>query len=134
MSDFKSSRVSARDDVWIKSACCICFSNCAIRVHRVDGVVVSIEGNPDCPTSLGGLCPKGASGMMLLYDPNRVNVPLKRTNPEKGIGVDPKWVEIGWDEALDTITEKLRKTRAEDPRKLLAISSCLLYTSPSPRD
>jgi molybdopterin-containing oxidoreductase family molybdopterin binding subunit len=60
---------------------------------------------------------------MLLYDPNRVNVPLKRTNPEKGIGVDPKWVEISWDEALDIMTEKLKKIKAEDPRKLLAITS-----------
>jgi len=88
--------------------------------------VVNIEGNPECPSSLGGLCPRGAAGMMLLYDPNRVNVPLKRTNPEKGIGVDPKWVEISWDEAMDIITERLMKLRADDPRKLMAISSVLL--------
>ena len=112
-----------KDGVWIKSACSMCFSQCAIRVNRVDGVVVKIEGNPDCPTSRGGLCAKGASGIMLLYDPNRVNVPLKRTNPEKGIGIDPKWVEISWEEALNTITEKLRKIRADDPRKLLAINT-----------
>ena len=114
-----------KEDLWIKSTCSMCFSMCAIRVHRVDGVVVNIEGNPDCPTSRGGICPKGASGLMLLYDPNRVNVPLKRTNPRKGIGVDPQWVEISWDEALATITEKLRKIKAEDPRKLLAISSII---------
>lgn len=114
-----------KEDVWIKSACGICFSNCAIKVHRVDGVVMKIEGNPDCPTSRGGICPRGASGIMLLYDPNRVNVPLKRTNPEKGIGVDPKWVEISWDEALDTVTEKLKKIKAEDPRKLMSITSVI---------
>jgi len=74
------------EDVWIKTTCSICFSMCAIRVHRVNGVVVQIKGNADSPTSRGGICAKGASGMMLLYDPNRVNVPLKRTNPEKGIG------------------------------------------------
>ncbi|MFH1651233.1 MAG: molybdopterin-dependent oxidoreductase [Chloroflexota bacterium] len=118
--------VSIKEDVWIKSTCNICFSMCAIRVHRVDGVVVEIEGNPDCPTTRGGLCPRGASGIMLLYDPNRVNVPLKRTNSEKGIGIDPQWVEITWDEALDTITEKLRKIKADDPRKLLGISSVIV--------
>ncbi|MFC2071157.1 molybdopterin-dependent oxidoreductase [Chloroflexota bacterium] len=119
-----------KEDVWIKTSCNICFSNCAIRVHRVDGRVVKTEGNPDCPTSLGGICPRGASGLMLLYDPNRVNVPLKRTNPEKGIGVDPKWMEITWDEALDTITEKLKKIKAEDPRKLLGGGTVILNTSP----
>ena len=123
MGNRTSNRAVVKEDVWIKSTCSICFSNCAIRVHRVDGRVVEIEGNPDCPTSRGGLCARGASGIMLLYDPNRVNAPLKRTNPRKGIGVDPKWVEISWEEALDTITEKLRKVRADDPRKLLAILS-----------
>ena len=49
---------AVKEDVWIKTSCNICFSMCAIRVHRVDGVVVGIEGNPDCPTSLGGLCPR----------------------------------------------------------------------------
>ena len=123
---------TVKEDVWIKSTCNICFSNCAIRVHRVDGVVVKIEGNPDCPTSRGGICPRGASGIMLLYDPNRVNVPLKRTNPEKGIGVDPKWVEISWDEALDTITEKLKKIKADDPRKLLTLRHGHPDESPGP--
>lgn len=108
-----------KEDVWIKTTCSMCFSFCAIRVHRVDGVVVQIEGNPDSPTSQGGICPKGASGIMLLYDPNRLNVPMKRTNPQKGIGIDPKWEEITWDEALDTITERLRKLKEDDPRKLL---------------
>ena len=32
--------------------------------------------------------------MMLLYDPNRINVPLRRTNPEMEVGVDPMWKEI----------------------------------------
>ena len=124
-----SNRDTVKEDVWIKSACSICFNNCAIRVHRVDGRVVKIEGNPDCPTSRGGICAKGASGIMLLYDPNRVNFPLKRTNPEKGIGVDPKWVEISWDEALDTITEKLKKIKADDPRKLLTATTVVLNPS-----
>ena len=34
------------------------------------------------------------------------------------MGVDPKWVEISWDEALDTIAEKLKKIRGADTIKL----------------
>lgn len=108
----------ARDDVWIPSACSLCYNQCGIRVHRRDGVVVKIEGNPDSPLGRGRLCAKGLAGIMLLYDPHRLDVPLKRTNPVKGIHEDPGWVEIGWDEALDIVTEKLRAVRADDPRKL----------------
>jgi molybdopterin-containing oxidoreductase family molybdopterin binding subunit len=83
-------------------------------------VVVKLEGIPDSSLgSMGGLCPKGLAGLQLLYDPNRLNVPLRRTNPEKGIGVDPKWQEISWDEALDEIATKLMKIRDEDPTKIL---------------
>ncbi|MBI4320611.1 MAG: molybdopterin-binding protein, partial [Chloroflexi bacterium] len=89
-------------DEWIKSACNMCFSSCGIKVHRVDGVVVKIEGDLDNPLSQGRLCAKGLAGMMSLYDPYRLKVPLKRTNPRKGRGEDPRWVEITWDEALDT--------------------------------
>jgi molybdopterin-containing oxidoreductase family molybdopterin binding subunit len=107
-----------KEDVWIPSSCNICYGGCSILAHRVNGVLTKIEGNPESPIGMGRLCPKGVSGIMILYDPNRVNVPLKRTNPEKGFGVDPKWVEITWDEALDTIVERLKKIREDDPRKL----------------
>ena len=104
---------------WVTSVCYMCFNACGIKVQLQDGTVIAIDGHPDFPNSLGKLCAKGKAGVMGLYNPDRVTVPLKRTNPEKGIGIDPKWVEISWDEAMDTITEKLGKIREEDPRKLL---------------
>ena len=110
---------SQRDDVWIPTVCTNCFSFCPIKAHRVDGVVVKIEGNPDDPLTQGRICARGLSGINILYDPNRLNYPMKRTNPEKGIGVDPKWERISWDEALETITEKLKQVHADDPRKLM---------------
>jgi anaerobic selenocysteine-containing dehydrogenase len=120
---------AAGDDVWIPSACSLCYNQCGIRVHRKDGVVVKIEGNPDSPLGMGRLCPKGLSGIMLLYDPHRLNVPMKRTNPVKGMHVDPGWVEISWNEALDIVTEKIRKIRAEDPRKLV-LAGCVPSLTP----
>ena len=75
-----------------------------------------MAGNPDAPTGRGHICVKGLAGPHLLYDPYRVNYPMKRTNPEKGIGVDPKFERISWDEALDIITQKLQECRDRDPR------------------
>jgi anaerobic selenocysteine-containing dehydrogenase len=96
----------------------MCFNNCGTKVHIVNGAVVKIEGNPDSPQNWGKLCAKGHAGIMDLYNPNRVKVPLKRANPEKGIGVDPKWIEISWEEAIETVSEKLKKVREDDPRKV----------------
>ena len=107
------------EDKWIPSACTICYGGCSILVHRVNGTVVKIEGNPKSPVGSGRLCAKGISGIMFLYDPHRVNTPLRRTNPKKGIGIDPGWKPISWDEAMDEIVERLKKVHAEDPRQLV---------------
>ena len=107
------------DDVWIPSSCSLCYGTCSILAHRVDGVVVKIEGNPESAVGKGRLCGKGVSGIMTHYDPNRLTRPLRRTNPKKGLDEDPKWKEISWDEALDEISAVLKKVRAEDPRKLV---------------
>ena len=113
-----TARPLADKDVWVPSSCSMCYATCSIRAHRVDGVVIKIEGNPESAVGAGRLCGKGISGLMTHYDPNRLDKPLRRTNPEKGIGVDPKWEEISWDEALDEVARHFKRVRAEDPRKL----------------
>ena len=116
------------DDVWVPSSCALCYANCSIKVHRVNGVVTKIEGNPASAIGKGRLCGKGVSGIMTHYDPHRLSKPLRRTNPEKGIGVDPKWKEISWDEALDEIAENLKKIRDDDPRKLCFMRTTTVMT------
>ena len=108
-----------KEDVWIKTACSGCYGNCPVRVHRINGQAVKIEGEPECPWTDGTICGKGAAELQTLYDPARLNYPMKRTNPEKGIGVDPKWQRISWEEALDTIAEKLRDVYKTNPCQYL---------------
>ncbi len=115
------SKPDASQDVWLPSVCNLCYNQCGIKVHKVNGVAVAIEGNPDNPVGAGKICAKGAAGLMQLYDPYRIRTPLKRTNPQKGIGVDPKWTEISWEEALEEVVSKLKRTREVDPRGLVVI-------------
>ena len=117
------------DDAWVPSSCSLCYASCSILAHRQDGVVTKIEGNPESVVGKGRLCGKGASGIATHYDPNRLNVPLKRTNPRKGIGIDPGWKEISWDEALDEVAGHLKRVRAEDPRKLVVMRTTTLTSS-----
>jgi anaerobic selenocysteine-containing dehydrogenase len=108
------------DDQWLATICGRCYAGCGVRVRKVNGVAVQIEGDPSTPMgATGGLCAKGIAGLQVLYDPNRLNVPLKRTNPEKGLYVDPRWKEISWEAAIDEIAIKLGKILKEEPGKLL---------------
>ena len=103
---------------WVPTTCRMCLVGCHVLVQVDEGRVTNVIGNPDSPKNRGRMCAKGKSGIMNHYNLNRVTHPLKRTNPEKGIGIDPKWQEISWDEAIDTIADKLRRIADEDPRKL----------------
>jgi anaerobic selenocysteine-containing dehydrogenase len=110
---------SPTDDAWIPSVCMGCYNCCGIRIHRVDGRIVDIEGDPAAPNSRGHICAKGKARFLDLADPERILRPLKRGNPAKGLGVDPQWQEISWDEALDTVTDRLGSAREQDPRSLV---------------
>jgi molybdopterin-containing oxidoreductase family molybdopterin binding subunit len=121
----RSERDVTKEDVWIPSACSMCYSNCGIVAHRVNGTVIKIEGNPANPVSAGRICSKGLSSIMTLYDPNRVNTPLKRTNPEKGLGIDPKWQRISWEEALDIVVAKMRAAVDKDPRSIITLGTAV---------
>ena len=111
------------EDARIHSVCDLCSAQCPIVVHRVNGVVVKVEGDRVGPFGNARLCARGFAGLIDLYDPNRLTRPMKRTNPQKGLDIDPGWQEISWDEALDTIAERLKKIRADNPRKLLTTAS-----------
>ncbi|MFZ3169068.1 MAG: molybdopterin-dependent oxidoreductase [Candidatus Methanoperedens sp.] len=114
---------AVRDEKWVSSVCIQCPAGCGTKVRVVNGKAVKIEGNPDHPYSNGKLCPKGYAGLQLLYDPDRVQTPLKRTNPNKGPDDDPKFMEVTWDEALNDIAARLNKIRDEGRSHTVAFLS-----------
>lgn len=107
---------------FIKSHCQMCFNACGIIVEVNDGVAVKIMGDPDDPNTNGRLCGRGLSALTRLYDPYRVKAPLVRTNPKKGIGIDPKWKEVSWEEALNIVADKLKRIRKDNPNKLIYLA------------
>lgn len=108
---------------------CMMCGSCSFVATTKDGVVVNVEGDPDRQTNMGGLCPRGKSAITNLYNPYRIKAPMKRTNPEKGMDVDPGWVEISWDEALDLAAQKVGTAIATDPRTLVHCYSFASYES-----
>jgi anaerobic selenocysteine-containing dehydrogenase len=92
-----------------KSVCRSCHGGCGILLHVKDDRIVKVEGNPDSPLNHGRLCPIGTVTADLVNHPDRLQYPMRREGP-RGAGT---WHRISWDEALDTIAERVAKIRDE---------------------
>jgi anaerobic selenocysteine-containing dehydrogenase len=91
-----------------------CYSTCSMRVFVEGGRVVRIESHPDNLAAPEGVCLKGQSYVERLVSPHRLRWPLRRRAGTQ------EFDRISWDEALDTIEERLRRFRASDgPQSVL---------------
>jgi len=105
---------------WVPSTCQGCTAWCPVEFFVQKGRIVKVRGNQLSKANSGYCCPRGHMMLQQAYDPDRIKVPMKRTNPQKGRGIDPKFVPITWDDALDTIADKMMELRkANEPEKLM---------------
>ncbi|MFC1932735.1 molybdopterin-dependent oxidoreductase [Chloroflexota bacterium] len=109
------------EDSLLYGKCGVCSMACAYIAHLSDGRIVRLTGNPKDQTAEGKLCVKGYSGLRMLYGPERLKYPMKRTNPEKGIGIDPGWVKISWEEALTITAGKFKEHIDADGPQAIAV-------------
>jgi len=118
--------IETAEDI-IFSVCQICHSRCGIRAKLKEGVLVKIDGNPyhpnnrdidenndpdrlpygtdpeDALAELGRVCLKGQAGVQTVYDPLRIQHPLKRVGPRNA----GQWETISWEQAFSEIAEKI---------------------------
>src|SRR5438445_9611984 len=102
------------------SVCALdCPDACAVLVHIEDGRATRLRGDPAHPVTRGFLCGKVARYLEREYSPQRLLYPQKRIGA-KGEG---RFQRIGWDEALDTIAERLHAIASEfGPEAILPYS------------
>jgi len=96
---------------WLPTTCQGCTSWCSKQIYVIDGRAIKVRGNPNSKVNGSASCVRAHLGLQQVYDPDRVKTPMKRTNPKKGKGEDPQFVPISWDEALDTIADKIMELR-----------------------
>lgn len=83
-----------------------CQDSCSWVAHVTDGVVTRVEGAKEHPITRGALCAKVNDYQARTYAPDRVLEPLRRVGA-KGNGT---FERISWDDALDLIAARLRRT------------------------
>ena len=90
--------------------CHVCPAHCSRKITVENGKITSVDrdlesGLPNewCTYARGRWIPEVCS------HPDRLKYPQKRVGPKGG----GKWERISWDEALDTIAEKLVQYKSE---------------------
>lgn len=81
-----------------------CPDQCGLLIHKKDGKIVKVEGDPNHPVTGGKICNKVRHIVERLYDKKRLRYPLKRKGA-KGAG---KFERISWEEAIKEIAFRLR--------------------------
>ena len=102
----RQARTATADRV-VKSVCPYCAVGCGQRVFVKDERIVQIEGDPDSPISRGRLCPKGSATL------GYVTSPLRETKIKYRRPYATEWEELGLDEAMDMIADRVIATREE---------------------
>jgi anaerobic selenocysteine-containing dehydrogenase len=90
----------------VHTYCALCIARCGAIATVEDGRFTRLDPHPDHPTGQA-LCAKGRAAPELVYHPQRLTQPLRRTRP-KG-DPNPGWQPIGWDEALDLTAAAMRR-------------------------
>ncbi|MBB3108645.1 anaerobic selenocysteine-containing dehydrogenase [Paenibacillus phyllosphaerae] len=87
-----------------------CPDQCGLLIHKEAGRIVKVEGDPSHPVTQGKICNKVRNMAERLYDPKRLEYPMKRIG-RKGEGL---FERISWEEAVETITSKWKRLIADE--------------------
>ncbi len=90
----------------VDTVCGICDAGCDVRVHLEGGTIQRVAPAEDLPHA--GCCARGVHAPEIVYAPDRLLYPHKRTGP-RGAG---QFQRIGWDEAYDLWIDGLRRVAA----------------------
>lgn len=88
---------------WYASTCRQCPAGCGIIVRIMNGRAVKIEGNPEHPLNRGKLCARGQAGLQVLYNPDRLQGPVRQE--DRG---SRQFQPMSWEEALESLAAQLQ--------------------------
>ncbi len=86
---------------------------CGVTLRLEGDRVLEVRGDPEDPLSQGHVCPKVLGLKAVHEDPDRLRTPQKR--------IGDRWESIGWDQAFEEVSARLREVRARHGRKAVAV-------------
>jgi predicted molibdopterin-dependent oxidoreductase YjgC len=109
------------EDRIVETTCPFCGVGCQMDLHIKDEQIFRVSGRFDNEVNYGNLCVKGRFGYDFVHAPDRLTRPLIRANRAE------TFKPTSWDEALTTVTTRLRDIRDQygpDSVAILTSAKC----------
>jgi anaerobic selenocysteine-containing dehydrogenase len=90
------------------TTCRECVAACGLVVRTVQGRAIKVEGNANHPVNLGKTCARGQATLQGLYNPDRVQYPIRQARGEN-LSED----QLSWEEAIGVVGDAL-ETHSSD--------------------
>jgi len=114
-----NSYANQKNGIFLSVCSLDCPDQCGLLVHKKDGKIIKVEGDPNHPITQGSICNKVRNVAERLYDEKRLQYPMKRIG-KKGEG---KFKRISWEEAIETITSQWKQLiQTDGPETILPYS------------
>ncbi len=96
--------------------CPFCSCGCTLTLGIADGKILRSKGRENIGVNEGNLCGRGRFGVDYIYNENRLKSPMIRK--------DGELVPVSWDEALNSISYRLKSTiNSSGPSSIGALGS-----------
>jgi formate dehydrogenase alpha subunit len=118
----------------VTTTCPYCGVGCPLELHLKDDYIYRVTSPFESVVNQGNLCVKGRFGYDFIYNPHRITTPLVRKIKQhpgartQAFGLD-EWQPVSWDEALDTVADRLVEIYHRDGPASLAVYCCAKATN-----
>ncbi len=105
------------ESTYYATTCRECPAGCGIVVRTYQGRALKVEGNPNHPINRGKTCARAQAAPQGLYNPDRIEFPLKQTR-----GSNQNYSKISWDDAVGIVQNIFQNTPPSQIAFLLGLS------------
>jgi anaerobic selenocysteine-containing dehydrogenase len=104
------------------TTCRECPAGCGLVVRTMQGRALKVEGNKNNPINLGKTCARGQATLHGLYNPDRMENPVKQAS--RG---SRDFTTVTWDAAVNVVADALKNTRPGEIAFLMGLAPDHLF-------
>ena len=104
------------------TTCRECAAGCGLIVRTMQGRAIKVEGNANNPVNLGKTCARGQATLHGLYNPDRVQSPIKQ-----GRSASLTNDQLSWDEAVQVVADALNNNNPSEIAFLMGMAPDHLF-------